>query len=222
MSDLDQLGDMAPKNDRPITDEQLQKQTGMRTIAVGETVHLNQLDYSLKRLMIGVGWDIPGAELSGMDVDCSLFLLDKNDMTREDSDFIFYNNLKGANDAVQHLGDNRTGAGDGDDEQMVISLNDLTFDVIKIVIAISIYDADMRDQSLMMLSNAYLRLVNDETGEELIRYKVVSEFTNPRASGLVAAELIREGPMWLLRALDEQVEGGLAPIATRYGMMVTG
>ena len=207
---------------RVMSDADLQKRSGMRTIAMGETALLQQLDPALRRVMIGVGWDIPGADLSGIDIDASIFLLNKNDLTEEDSDFIFYNNLNGRNGAAEHLGDNRSGAGDGDDEQIVVHLQDMPFSVMKIAIVISIHDADMRDQSVTLLRNAYVRLVNRETDTELIRYPILTDFTDPLASGLIAGLLVREGPTWLFTPMEEQVHGGLGAIATRDGMMMRG
>jgi tellurium resistance protein TerD len=185
-------------------------------------VSLNQLDYSLKTLMLGVGWDIPGIDPSGIDVDVSLFLLDKNDMTMEDSDFVFYNNMSDASKVVEHLGDNQSGFGDGDDERMVIKLPELSYNIMKIVVVLSVHDYEMRDQSLMMVRNPFMRLVNKETDEEILRYPIVEPFDNKLAGVVTIGEFIREGPVWMFKARADQDEGGLGKIATKYGMMITG
>ena len=221
-SDLDKLSDLQVKDSVPITDEELKRRTSLHAISKGETVSLTQLDYSLKKMLIGVGWDIPGVDPAGIDVDFSVFLLDKNDQTREDSDFVFYNNMTGAEGAVQHTGDNRSGAGDGDDERIFIDLEALSFDVVKIVLVLSIYQADLRAQSLKMLQNCFVRLVNQETDQELVRYTITDTFENDLCYALVAGELVREGPLWLFHAKADQIEGGLGKIATQYGIMVTG
>jgi tellurium resistance protein TerD len=223
MSDLDKLDTVDYKDQKPLTDDDLKKRIGAKTIAKGEDVHLSQLDYALKILQLGVGWDIPGIDPAGIDVDFSLFLLDKNDMTVEDTDFVFYNNLTDASKAVEHLGDNQTGMGDGDDERVVIKLTELSYNVMKIVLVFSIHDFDMRDQSLMMLRNPFVRLVNKETDIEILRYVITDTFDKKDSGAVIVGEFVREGPVWIFKALCEQVEeGGLGKIATKYGMMITG
>ena len=221
-SDLDKLSDVRIVERKPLSDEELQKRLGGVPFVAGDTVHLSKVDYALKKLMIGVGWDIPGADTNGIDVDFSMFLLDKNDQTREDSDFVFYNNLTAQDGAVEHMGDNRTGAGDGDDERALIDLNALPFDVQKIVFVISIYDADMRDQNIGAIKNLFIRLVNADTDVELLRFPIVDMAAHKRSSALIAAELQREGPTWLFTARGEMIEGSLGTIATQYGILVTG
>lgn len=221
-NDLDRLDNVEYKETKPLTDEELKKRTGAHEISLGEEIHLSQLDYSLKKLLIGVGWDIPGVDPAGIDVDLSVFLIDKNDQTREDSDFVFYNNQSGANGAVTHTGDNRTGVGDGDDERVFLDLNEITFDVVKIVVVVSVYEADLRDQYIGMIRNAYVRLINQETNQEILRYNIKGEFDNKLVYALTVAEIVREGPVWLFKAQATETEGGLGKIATKYGIMVTG
>lgn len=221
-SDLDKLSDVKIDAYKPLSDEELKKRLGGMPFASGDTVHLSKLDYALKKLMIGVGWDIPGVDPAGIDVDFSMFLLDKNDQTRDDSDFVFYNNLTGENGAVEHLGDNRTGAGDGDDERGLIDLNALPFDVMKIVFVISIYDAEMRDQNIAALKNLFIRLVNADTDVELLRFPMTDLSPNKLSSALIAGELVREGPTWLFTARGAVIDGSLGKMATQYGIMVTG
>lgn len=222
MSDLDKLGQVADAAAKPLSDAELKKRTGGREVAKGETVHLSELDHTLKTMHIGVGWDIPGVDSNGIDVDVSLFLLDKNDQTREDSDFIFYNNLTTCEGAVTHKGDNRTGIGEGDDEVILVTLSGLPFDVLKMVFVISIYDAEMRDQSVTLLRNCFIRIVNAESDRELLRFPIGEEFTQTDSYAIVMAELMREGPVWMFVAKGEPITGNLGKIATQYGIMVTG
>ncbi len=119
----------------------------------GNEINLSQKDPSINQLMVGVGWDLRGFDNDPPDLDASVFLLDKNNKTRVDSDFIFYNSLTGCDGAVKHTGDSRTGAGEGDDEIIMLELNALPFDVAKIVFVLSIYDLDLNDHNFSMVKN---------------------------------------------------------------------
>jgi tellurium resistance protein TerD len=222
MSDLDQLENTAINTPKPLSTDELKKRLGGQPFVRGDTVMLGQIDYALKKVMVGVGWDIPGADSDGVDVDCSVFLLNKEDKTREDSDFVFYNNLTGCDGAVEHMGDNRTGAGDGDDERVLIDLNAIPFDVQKMVFVISVYNADLRDQHIGLVNNLFIRLVNADTDIEIFRYPIVDVPVNKASAALIAGELVREGPAWMFTAKGELYEGTLGILATQYGMMVTG
>lgn len=222
MSDLDQLGGVKIPARPPLTDEELKHRLGGAPYSAGDTVLLSKIDHVLKKITVGLGWDTPGIDDGGIDVDGSIFLLDKNDKTQEDSDFIFYNNSIGTKGAVEHLGDNRVGAGDGDDEQINIDLQALPFSVAKIVLVISIYDFEMREQNITMLDNIYIRLLNADTHMELVRFPINHLRQDKLCAAIIAGELVREGPSWLFTARGDAMPGGLGPIATGYGMMVTG
>ena len=196
------------------------RQIGHEKIKPGDTIDLKKLDYALKKIIVGVGWDLKGVDAAGIDIDASLFLLDKDGQTRMDEDFVFYNNLTAADSAVEHTGDNRTGAGDGDDETILMDLEALPFDIAKITFAISIHDADLREQNLTLVRNTYLRFVNQETGLEVMRYILDEAFTDKGTTALIVGSLVREGPKWMFEAQAEQIAGGLGKIATRYGIMV--
>ena len=174
---------------------------------------------SLRRITVGAGWDHKMFEEKKVDVDLSCFLLDKNNQTRVDEDFIFYNNDSGSDGAVRHMGDSRTGAGDGDDESIRIDLNGVPFDVQRIMLVLSIYNADEAEQHLGMVRNIYLRLVNEEDGNEIVRIQMDEKFLNG-ITGMQAACLVREGPKWYFEALENSVRGGLGAIATQYGIIV--
>lgn len=187
----------------------------------GQQVNLTRLDPTLKRVMIGVGWDIIGFEAELPDLDASIFLLDKTEKTKADEDFIFYNNLKSADGAVEHMGDNRTGAGDGDDENILIDLMSLSFEVLKIPFVISIYDAAVKRQNFQSVRNCFLRIINDETGIELMRFHLDKEFQeSPNATGVVVGFLERSGPNWFFEGTGRMLENGLKEIATEYGIVV--
>ena len=187
----------------------------------GQQANLGRIDPSLRNMMVGVGWDIVGFETSAPDLDVSVFLLNKNEKTRTDDDFVFYNNLKTPDEGVEHMGDNRTGAGDGDDENISIKLEIVPFEVARIVFTISIYEADLRGQTFKGIRNLFLRIVNDETGLELMRFNLDKELTEmPTATAITVGFLERAGSNWFFEGTGVMTEGGLKEIATKYGILI--
>jgi len=184
----------------------------------GQEINLTEKDPTMKEIQIGVGWDLKAFESHPLDLDASLFLLDKNDETREDSDFVFYNNLTAADGAVKHLGDSRTGAGEGDDESIMINLDALPFDVVRIQFVLSIYNMDYMDHDFSMVKNVYFRIVNSRLETEVFRYELDDELTEHE--GLIIGELDRIGAEWIFRAVGETVKGGLGKIAQDHAIMV--
>ena len=187
----------------------------------GEQVNLMRLDPTLKKIFIGIGWDVIGFDTEAPDLDGSVFLLNKDNKTRTDNDFIFYNNLKSEDGAVEHSGDNRTGAGEGDDETISIDLMALPFDVTKIAFVVSIYDALVREHTFKNVRNCFIRIVNTETGIELMRFNLDHEFEqSPKTAAVLVGTLNREGPNWFFDGLGQMEDGGLPKIATDYGIIV--
>jgi tellurium resistance protein TerD len=168
--------------------------------------------------MVGVGWDLKAFESDPLDLDASVFLLDREDKTRVDEDFIFYNNLQGSDGAVKHMGDSRTGAGDGDDEMMNINLQALPFDVMKIMFVLSIYPNETQEHDFSMVRNVYFRIANNTNNHEIFRYELDDELSGEE--GLMIGELERIGTDWVFRAIGDTVEGGLNAIAENYGIIV--
>lgn len=208
-SDLDYLDEMP---ETVYVDEPKNK------VKRGDEINLTQKDPTIKELMIGVGWDLKAFESDPLDLDASVFLLGMNDKTRVDEDFIFYNNLTGSDGAVKHLGDSRTGAGDGDDEIIMLNLNELPFDISKVSFTLSIYDMEMKEHNFSMVKNVYFRIVNQGTEHEIFRYELDEELIG--GEGLIIGELERVGTEWTFRAIGETVEGGLGKIGADYGMII--
>lgn len=184
-----------------------------------ETVNLNAKDATIRKLRVAAGWDLNQFEGETVDVDLSCFILGKDGQTRMDEDFVFYNNLQGAELAVRHLGDNRTGFGELDDEAILIDINALPYDVYKIVFTVSIYFADERDQDFTMVENSFVRVVNEETDEELMRDDMKEKFQ--KTTAVMFCELERLGTEWHFRALHKPYEGGLGAIAKEFGIEVS-
>jgi tellurium resistance protein TerD len=185
----------------------------------GEEINITRLDPGIREITLGVGWDLKRFEGDPIDLDASVFLLDKNDKTRQDEDFIFYNNLTAREGAVKHMGDSRTGAGDGDDEKIVIDLMALPFEIIKIAFVLSIYDLDLNSNNFTMVKNVYFRIINNETNLESFRFELDDEMGN--GTGLYIGYIERVGSDWMFKALGEPIYGGLTKAATDYGIVVT-
>lgn len=192
------------------------------SIQKGGDVNLTARDPTLRNIMVAVGWDTNAFDSDVIDVDVSCFMLDRNGKTRMNEDFVFYNNLESGDGAVIFNGDNRTGAGDGDDESLSIDLNGVSFDIIKLMFVLSIYQGDEKEQKLSKVRNCYIRVVNRENSQEMLRYDLDSDLEDTTETAMLVASLNREGPKWHFEAIGEMVEGGLAKVATQYDIIVQG
>ena len=189
------------------------------SLSKGQKVDLTKTNPGLSKVIVGLGWDTnkyDGGQ--AFDLDASVFLLDASGKCASDKDFIFYNQLEGGNGSVVHTGDNRTGDGDGDDEQVKVNLSDVPANIEKISFVITIHDADARGQNFGQVSNAFVRIVNEATNEEVIRYDLGEDFSIETA--LIVGELYRHAGEWKFAATGSGYQGGLARIATDFGLQV--
>ena len=193
--------------------------TEFKLIKRGEYIDLLRKDPTLKKLRIGAGWEQRLLEEEKLDIDLSAFILDRNDMTRVDEDFIFYNAESGLEGGIKHTGDSRTGAGEGDDEAITLDLNSIPFDVQKVVFVLSIYDEESKGHNFSMVRDVFLRVVNDDDQNEICRF-IFEEDELKGGNGAYMASLIREGPKWTFEAQGQLINGGLAEMATKYGIIV--
>jgi len=188
------------------------------SLAKGGNVSLSKEDPGLTRILIGLGWDVRMSDGTDFDLDASAFLLNDAGKVRGDADFIFYNNLKSADGSVEHTGDNRTGEGDGDDEALKVVFARVPADVQKVAVAVTIHDGEARRQSFGMISNAFIRVVNDETGREIARYDLTEDASTETA--MIFGEVYRHNGEWKFRAVGQGYRGGLAPLARNYGVNI--
>lgn len=186
------------------------------TLSKGGNVSLAKADPTMKNVLIGLGWDNRSTDGQDFDLDASAFLLKADGKVRSDSDFIFYNNLKSAEGSVAHTGDNRTGEGDGDDESLIIKLDSLPADVDKIVFVVTIHDAQTRRQSFGQVSNAFIRLVNNDSKAEVARYDLSEDASTETA--MLFGELYRNNNEWKFRAVGQGYAGGLSSVCAQYGV----
>jgi len=190
-------------------------------VDVGDDVNIMAKDPALKDLMIAVGWDSNQFGGQAVDIDVSLFLLGSDDMTRDNDDFIFYNNMEACDGAIRHEGDNRTGAGEGDDETIVVDLHGVPFDISRLVFVCSIYKGAEKEQGLGLVRNAYIRIVNGANNHEILRFEFDPHFAAKSEDAAIVGSLNREGPKWHFTPRMEIAAGGLAEIATGYGMVIS-
>lgn len=189
-------------------------------IKLGEELNMTAKDLTLSKVQVGGGWELNVFDSDALDLDMSLFLIDKNGQTRIDEDFIFYNNAEACNGGIKHNGDSRTGTGDGDDESVYIDLHTVPFDIIQILIVISIYKGDEKEQRLGQVRNAYIRIMNAESMHEISRYELSDDMEDKEETAVIAATINREGPKWHFKPLAEFVPGGLRAVAMRYGLII--
>jgi tellurium resistance protein TerD len=170
----------------------------------------------LAKLTVGLGWDTRVTDGAGFDLDASAFLLDGGAQVRSDADFVFYNQASSACGSVQYMGDNNTGSGDGDDEQVKVDVTKVPADVQKVSFAVTIHEADVRKQNFGMVTNAFIRIVNDADGKELTRFDLGEDFSTETA--VIFGELYRHGGEWKFKAIGQGFAGGLGPLAKNFGV----
>ncbi len=185
----------------------------------GQKVSITKGNPGLSKVVVGLGWDVNQFDTGGdFDLDTAAFLLTDSGKTSKPEDFVFFGNLKHPSGAVEHMGDNLTGAGDGDDEQIKIQLALVPQTISKIAFTVTIYDAEARRQNFGQVNNAFIRIYNEETGEELLRYDLDEDFSIETAA--VFGELYQNNGEWKFNAIGSGYQGGLAALCTNYGIEV--
>jgi tellurium resistance protein TerD len=184
----------------------------------GGNVNLSKEAPGLSEVAVGLGWDVRSTDGAAYDLDANGFLLAATGKVRSDTDFIFYNNKKSADGSVEHMGDNVTGDGDGDDEVIEVRLNKVPADVDKVAFSVTIHDAEARRQTFGQVSKAYIRVVNKADNKELARYDLSEDGSTETA--LIFGELYRAGAEWKFKAVGQGFKGGLGPLAKSFGVNV--
>ena len=188
-------------------------------LSKGQKVSLTKGNPGLKKVVVGLGWDVNQFDTGGdFDLDAAAFLLGDSGKVAKSGDFVFYGNLTHPSGAVQHMGDNLTGAGDGDDEQIKIDLTLVPANVTKIAFTATIYEPEQRRQNFGQVNNAFIRIYNEETGEEMLRYDLGEDFSIETA--VVFGELYKNNNEWKFNAIGSGYQGGLAALCANYGVDV--
>ena len=185
----------------------------------GQKVSLTKDNPGLKKVVVGLGWDVNAFDTGGdFDLDAAAFLLGDSGKVADSDDFVFYRNLTHSSGSVVHQGDNLTGNGDGDDEQIKVDLSKVPDSVTKIAFTVTIYEAEQRRQNFGQVNNAFIRIYNEETGEEMIRYDLGEDFSIETAA--VFGELYKNGGEWKFNAIGNGFQGGLAALCANFGVEV--
>ena len=188
------------------------------SLTKGGNVSLSKEAPGLTAVIVGLGWDVRTTTGTEFDLDASAIVVGADGKVVSDKHFIFFNNLTSPDGTVEHTGDNLTGEGEGDDEQVKVNLASLPAEVDKVVFPVSIYDADARSQSFGQVRNAFIRVVNQAGGAELARYDLTEDASTETA--MVFGELYRNGADWKFRAVGQGYASGLAGIARDFGVSV--
>ncbi|PWV94392.1 tellurium resistance protein TerD [Paenibacillus cellulosilyticus] len=187
------------------------------SLSKGQRIDLTKTNPGLTQVVVGLGWDtnkyVGGADF---DLDASAFLLYEDGKAKGADDFVFYNNVSGGNGSVVHTGDNRTGEGDGDDEQINIDLSKVPASIHRIGITVTIYDYESRKQNFGQVSNAFVRVVDASSNREVLRFDLGEEFSTETA--VVFCEFYRHSGEWKFQAIGSGFAGGLSALCRNYGL----
>lgn len=188
------------------------------SLTKGGNISLSKTDPTLKNIVVGLGWDARPTDGSDFDLDASAFMVKEDGKVRSDGDFIFYNQTKSGCGSVEHTGDNRTGAGDGDDEALIVLLDKVPQDIQRIIFTVTIHDADVRKQNFGQVSKAYVRVVNKDSNQEVTRYDLSEDASIETA--MIFGEIYRHSGEWKFKAVGQGYAGGLGALARQYGINV--
>lgn len=184
----------------------------------GGRISLSKEAPGLTKIHIGLGWDERATDGVDFDLDASVFLLNESGKCRDDKDFIFYGNLKGVDGAVEHMGDNTTGEGAGDDEVIKVNLEQLEAnaeDVQRIVIAVTIHQAEDLKQNFGQVSNAFIRVLNDDNDQEIVRFDLTEDYSTETA--MIFGEIYKKDGEWRFSAVGQGYAGELKAVCSTYG-----
>ncbi len=181
----------------------------------GGRINLSKEAPSLDKMSVGLGWDANQSDTGGsFDLDASVFLIGANGKTSTDNNFVFYNNLKSADGSVEHLGDNRTGDGEGDDEQINVTLSAVSADVQEIIFVVTIHEAEQGNKNFGQVSNAFIRIVDNVTGNEVLKYDLDEDYSTETA--LEFGKLYRRDGSWRFQAVGTGFNAGLQGFVDKY------
>lgn len=187
------------------------------SLSKGERISLEKAHPGLKAALVGLGWDVKKVDTGKeFDIDVSVFMLGQNERLLSDQHLIFYNNTKSPDPehSVEHMGDNLTGAGEGDDEVILVNFTKIPDEVQKLVFVVTIHEADQRQQNFGQIQNAFVRLVDVQSKEEVLRYDLTEDYSIETA--LIITEIYRKDGEWRMNAVGAGYQGGLQAILNRY------
>ncbi|NEO83101.1 MAG: TerD family protein [Spirulina sp. SIO3F2] len=186
------------------------------SLTKGQRISLEKVSPGLQAVFVGLGWDVRQTAGDAFDLDASVFMLGENEKIPSDQHFIFYNNLTSPDPerSVKHMGDNSTGFGDGDDEAIIVDLRKVPPEITRLIFTVTIHEAEKRRQNFGQVENAFVRLLNVQTKEEILRYDLMEDYSTETA--MVIAEIYRKDTEWRLNAVGQGYAGGLQAMVDRY------
>ena len=188
------------------------------SLSKGGNVSLSKQAPGLTAVVVGLGWDPRTTTGADFDLDASAIMLDMSGRVLSDGHFVFFNNLKSPDGSVEHMGDNLTGGGEGDDEQIKVNLAAVPAECGKVTFPVSIYDAETRQQNFGQVRNAFIRIVNQADNSEIARYDLTEDAATETA--MVFGEIYRSFGEWKFRAVGQGYASGLKGIAQDFGVNV--
>jgi tellurium resistance protein TerD len=188
------------------------------SLTKGGNVSLTKAAPGLTAVTVGLGWDVRTTDGKDFDLDASAIACGSDGRVVSDQHFVFFNNLTSPDGSIEHTGDNLTGEGEGDDEQIKVNLSGVPGEIDKVVFPVSIYNAEAGGQTFGQVRNAFIRVVNQADNSELARYDLSEDASTETA--MVFGELYRNGAEWKFRAVGQGYSSGLAGIARDYGVNV--
>jgi tellurium resistance protein TerD len=186
------------------------------SLTKGGNVSLSKEAPGLKKIVLGLGWDPRKTDGKEFDLDAMVFLTNDGGKVRSDADFVFFNNKQSSDGSVVHGGDNRSGAGEGDDETIMIDLEKLPTDVQKVVATVVIYEGKERSQNFGMVDKAYIRVLNGDGGAEIARFDLSEDAGTVTA--MIFGEVYRNGADWKFKATGQGYDGGFQALVQSYGV----
>ncbi|TCT19593.1 TerD family protein [Thiobaca trueperi] len=184
----------------------------------GGNVSLTKTDPGLTNVLVGLGWDARSTDGAAFDLDASVFLVGESGKVLSDGHFVFYNQKTSPDGAVIHAGDNTTGAGEGDDETVSINLPGVEAGVQRVVFAVTIHEAEARNQNFGMVRNAFMRVLNKDSSTELARFDLSEDYSTETA--MIFGEIYRNGAEWKFKAVGQGFAGGLSALAKDHGVSI--
>lgn len=188
------------------------------TLQKGGNINLSKEAPNLTHMLVGLGWDARATDGQSFDLDASIFMVGADNKVPSDAFFIFYNQPKSPEGSVEHTGDNQTGAGDGDDESVKVNLGKVPPEVQKLVVTVTIHDAEARKQNFGQVSNAYIRVVNQDNNAEIARFDLSEDYSTETA--MIFGEIYRNAGEWKFKAVGQGYSGGLRALAQQHGVNV--
>ena len=186
------------------------------SLSKGANISLSRTSPNLKNILVGLGWDARGTDGDDFDLDASIYMLGENGKVRGDDDFIFYNQLTSRCGSVEHTGDNRTGAGEGDDEQLKVFLEKVPTNIQRLAITVTIHDAVARKQNFGQVSDAFIRIVNMDNDIEIARFDLSEDYSTETA--MIFGEIYRHSGEWKFKAVGQGYGGGLEAMCRQFGV----